>query len=131
MLFRSSLVTEGVYGANRFKYVDELKRLGAHIQVDGKVAVVEGVQQLVGAPIQVICITTASRNTALFTPCSAACGPKESVLPTLPLVRVRNLEWSWLESSFMATCKEGAIILAIWYVMAPIKLSALPSIPGW
>ncbi len=48
----TSLVTEGVYGANRFKYVDELKRLGAHIQVDGKVAVVEGVTQLVGAPIQ-------------------------------------------------------------------------------
>ena len=48
----TSLVTEGVYSANRFKYVDELKRLGAHIQVDGKVAVVEGVQQLVGAPIQ-------------------------------------------------------------------------------
>ena len=48
----TSLVTEGVYGANRFKYVHELKRLGAHIQVDGKVAVVEGVTQLVGAPIQ-------------------------------------------------------------------------------
>ena len=32
--------------------MDELKRLGAHIQVDGKVAVVEGVKQLVGAPIQ-------------------------------------------------------------------------------
>ena len=48
----TSLVTEGVYGANRFKYVDELRRLGAHIQVDGKVAVVEGVKQLVGAPIQ-------------------------------------------------------------------------------
>ena len=48
----TSLVTEGVYGANRFKYVDELKRLGAHIQVDGKVAVIEGVDQLVGAPIQ-------------------------------------------------------------------------------
>ena len=48
----TSLVPEGVYGANRFKYVDELKRLGAHIQVDGKVAVIEGVDQLVGAPIQ-------------------------------------------------------------------------------
>ena len=48
----TSLVTEGVYGANRFKYVDELKRMGAHIQVDGKVAVIEGVGQLVGAPIQ-------------------------------------------------------------------------------
>ena len=48
----TSLVTEGVYGANRFKYVDELKRMGAHIQVDGKVAVIEGASQLVGAPIQ-------------------------------------------------------------------------------
>ena len=48
----TSLVTEGVYGANRFKYVDELKRLGARIQVDGKVAVIEGTDQLVGAPIQ-------------------------------------------------------------------------------
>ena len=48
----TSLVTEGVYGANRFKYVDELKRLGAHIQVDDKTAVVEGVDHLTGAPIQ-------------------------------------------------------------------------------
>ncbi len=37
---------------NRFKYVDELKRLGAQIQVDGKVAIIEGVEQLQGAPIQ-------------------------------------------------------------------------------
>ena len=32
-------VTEGVWD-NRFKYVDELHRMGAKIQVDGKVAVV-------------------------------------------------------------------------------------------
>ena len=48
----TSLVTEGVYGANRFKYVDELKRLGARIQVDGKVAVLEGVDHFTGAPVQ-------------------------------------------------------------------------------
>jgi UDP-N-acetylglucosamine 1-carboxyvinyltransferase len=47
----TSLVTEGVWD-NRFKYVAELKRLGAQIQVDGKVAVIEGVDHLVGAPIQ-------------------------------------------------------------------------------
>lgn len=47
----TSMVTEGVWD-NRFKYVGELKRLGAQIQVDGKVAVVEGVDGLVGAPIQ-------------------------------------------------------------------------------
>ena len=46
----TSVVTEGVWD-NRFKYVDELKRLGAQIHVDGKVAVVEGVDHLSGAPI--------------------------------------------------------------------------------
>ena len=47
----TSLVTEGVYGASRFKYLDELRRMGAHIQVDGRVAVIEGVEQLEGAPV--------------------------------------------------------------------------------
>ena len=47
----TSIVTEGVW-ANRFKYVDELARMGAKIQVDGKVAVVEGVSQLSGAPVK-------------------------------------------------------------------------------
>ncbi len=48
----TSLVTEGVYGANRFKYMDELRRMGAQVQVDGRVAVIEGVAQLTGAPVQ-------------------------------------------------------------------------------
>jgi len=47
----TSIVTESVWNS-RFKYVDELKRLGAQIQVDGKVAVIEGVEQLQGAPIE-------------------------------------------------------------------------------
>ena len=47
----TSLVTEGVYGASRFKYLDELRRMGAHIQVDGRVAVIEGVDHLDGAPV--------------------------------------------------------------------------------
>ncbi len=47
----TSIVTEGVYD-NRFKYVDELRRMGANIQVDGRVAVVEGVSTLVGAPVK-------------------------------------------------------------------------------
>lgn len=47
----TSLINENVWN-NRFKYVDELKRLGAQIQVDGKVAIIEGVEQLQGAPIQ-------------------------------------------------------------------------------
>ena len=47
----TSLVTEGVYGASRFKYLDELRRMGAHIQVAGRVAVIEGVEHLEGAPV--------------------------------------------------------------------------------
>ena len=47
----TSLVTESVWN-NRYRYVDELKRMGASIQVDDKTAVVEGVDHLTGAPIQ-------------------------------------------------------------------------------
>ena len=47
----TSIVTEGVWD-NRMRYTDELKRMGAKIQVDGKVAVVEGVPSLSGAPVK-------------------------------------------------------------------------------
>ena len=47
----TSLVTEGVW-SSRYRYVDELKRMGARIQADDKTAVVEGVEKLTGAPIQ-------------------------------------------------------------------------------
>lgn len=49
----TSIVTEGVWD-NRFKYVDELHRMGAKIQVDGKVAVVEGVEQLSGVHVKAL-----------------------------------------------------------------------------
>lgn len=47
----TSIVTEGVWD-NRFRYVDELRRMGANIQVNGTVAVVEGVGYLTGAPVK-------------------------------------------------------------------------------
>ena len=47
----TSLVTESVW-SSRYRYVDELKRMGANIQVDDKTAVIEGVDHLTGAPIQ-------------------------------------------------------------------------------
>jgi len=47
----TSVITEGVWD-NRFRYVDELARLGANIQVDGKVAVVQGVNNLMAAPVK-------------------------------------------------------------------------------
>ncbi len=46
----TSIVTEEIFNS-RFRYVDELRRMGADISVDGKVAVIEGVGSLMGAPV--------------------------------------------------------------------------------
>jgi UDP-N-acetylglucosamine 1-carboxyvinyltransferase len=46
----SSKVTETIF-ENRFMHVNELLRLGAHISIDGKIAMVEGVPQLSGATV--------------------------------------------------------------------------------
>lgn len=46
----SAKVTETIF-ENRFMHVNELLRLGAHIQIDGKVAMVEGVAKLSGATV--------------------------------------------------------------------------------
>ncbi|MBE6859221.1 MAG: UDP-N-acetylglucosamine 1-carboxyvinyltransferase [Ruminococcus sp.] len=47
----TSIVTEGVW-EQRFRYVDELRRMGANITVNGKVALVEGTGRLMGAPVK-------------------------------------------------------------------------------
>lgn len=47
----TSYVTEGVWD-NRYKYVDELAKMGAIIKVDGRTAVIEGVEKLTGAPLR-------------------------------------------------------------------------------
>lgn len=46
----SAKVTETIF-ENRFMHVNELVRLGARIQVDGKVAISEGVERLSGATV--------------------------------------------------------------------------------
>lgn len=46
----TSVVTEGVWD-NRYRYVSELKKMGAQIQVDGKTAIIEGVDHLTGAVV--------------------------------------------------------------------------------
>ena len=46
----TSVITEGIYD-NRFKYVNELRKMGAEIQVDGRVAVIDGGRRLTGAPV--------------------------------------------------------------------------------
>ncbi len=47
----TSVVTEGVWD-NRYRYVSELNRMGARIHVEGRTAVVEGVERLSGATVQ-------------------------------------------------------------------------------
>ncbi len=46
----TSIVTEGVW-ENRFRYTDQLGLMGADINVEGRTAVVKGVDKLVGAPV--------------------------------------------------------------------------------
>ena len=47
----TSVITEGVWD-NRYKYVNQLRKMGAQFQVDGRVAVVEGVERLTGATLE-------------------------------------------------------------------------------
>ena len=44
----TSVVTESIF-ENRFRYVDELSRMGANVKVEGNVAVIDGVTGLTGA----------------------------------------------------------------------------------
>jgi len=46
------IVTENIYGANRFAYVAELGRMGADIRTEGHHAIVRGVPRLSGAPVK-------------------------------------------------------------------------------
>ena len=46
----TSIVTESIYD-NRFKYVDELARMGTSIKVEGNNAIVNGVAELTGASV--------------------------------------------------------------------------------
>ena len=46
----TSRVTETIF-ENRFMHVQELVRFGAHIQLDGQTATIEGVERLKGAPV--------------------------------------------------------------------------------
>ncbi|MBR4295372.1 MAG: UDP-N-acetylglucosamine 1-carboxyvinyltransferase [Clostridia bacterium] len=49
----TSIVTEGVW-ENRFRYVEELRKMGADIEVDGVSAKIKGVPNLVGSEVQAV-----------------------------------------------------------------------------
>lgn len=46
----TSIVTESIF-ENRFKYVDELTRMGANIKVESNTAIIDGVQKYTGASL--------------------------------------------------------------------------------
>ncbi len=47
----TSIITESVWDS-RFRYVEELRRMGAQFSVDGKLAVIEGIEHLNAAPVK-------------------------------------------------------------------------------
>ncbi len=47
----TSILSESVWDS-RFRYVDQLLRFGAKVQVNGNLAVIEGVEKLKGAPVK-------------------------------------------------------------------------------
>lgn len=47
----TSMITESIF-ENRFKYVDELARMGGNIKVEGNVAVIDGVRGFTGAQVE-------------------------------------------------------------------------------
>ncbi len=47
----TSIISESIW-SNRFKYTEQLNRMGANIKADGQLAVVQGVERLKGAPVK-------------------------------------------------------------------------------
>ena len=47
----TSTAREGVWD-NRFRYTNELKRMGANIRVEGKLAIIDGVDKLIGSHVR-------------------------------------------------------------------------------
>ena len=47
----TSIITESIF-ENRFKYVDELARMGGRIKVEGNTAIIIGVKKLTGAQVE-------------------------------------------------------------------------------
>lgn len=66
----TSIIVENIF-ENRFRYIDELKRFGAKIKVEGKVAIIEGVDFLSAAPCK---CTDLRGGAALVIASLAACG---------------------------------------------------------
>jgi UDP-N-acetylglucosamine 1-carboxyvinyltransferase len=71
----TSVITENVY-ESRFRYVNELNRMGANVRVEGRMAVITGVKALTGAPVAA---TDLRAGAALICAAMAAEGETELV----------------------------------------------------
>ena len=47
----ASIIVENIF-ESRFKHINEIRRMGANVSIDGRVCVVEGVGRLTGAPVR-------------------------------------------------------------------------------
>lgn len=47
----ASIIVENIF-ESRFKHINEIRRMGANVSIDGRVCVVEGVDRLTGAPVR-------------------------------------------------------------------------------
>jgi len=47
----ASIIVESIF-ESRFKHINEIRRMGAKVSIDGRVCVVEGVERLTGAPVR-------------------------------------------------------------------------------
>lgn len=64
----TSMIIENIF-ENRYKYVNELKKMGAKITVEGKIAIVKGIRRLSGANV----VSTDLRGRSCISNCSNKC----------------------------------------------------------
>ncbi|TGE32681.1 UDP-N-acetylglucosamine 1-carboxyvinyltransferase [Desulfosporosinus sp. Sb-LF] len=101
----TSIITETIF-ENRFQHVDELRRMGAHITIEGRTAVIRGVETLEGAFVEA---TDLRAGAALFLAALAA--EDASVLEKVDYIDrgYENLEekYSHLGARFQRVTQKG------------------------
>ena len=90
----TSILNENVW-ENRFRYVEELKRMGAQITVEGKSAIIEGVEYLKGAPVRAVDLRAGA---AMIIAALAARGRRRSKRSSTSSAATRTL-WRSLSGS--------------------------------
>ena len=99
----TSVITEGIYD-NRFKYAQELQKMGADIHVEGNVCIIQGVESLTGAPVMA-CDLRAGAAMVI----AGLCAEGETVIEDVHYIE-RGYE------DFVGKLKRlGADISAVWF----------------